>query len=74
MRPYSRDQPDSAFVLRTRDEEYVVRWANIHAQPARSPAKAHVMPGGVKLNVTWCDPAGTVAAWKSPLARRIVVL
>jgi hypothetical protein len=39
---------------------------------ASDPSKARTaqfIPGGVKLNVMWCDPAGIVTAWNSPSAR-----
>jgi hypothetical protein len=31
---------------------------NISATPASKPSSAQFTPGGTKLNVMWCDPAG----------------
>jgi len=61
-------------VVRTRDDDKRrAVGANMSAHPPSRPRTAQFIPGGTKVNVIWCDPAGTVTAWNSPSARRIAV-
>ncbi len=68
------DQVAAETHLRTRNEDALLAvGTNISATPASKPRSAQFMPGGAKLNVMWCDPAGTVTAWNSPSALWIAV-
>ncbi len=55
------DQVAAQTHLRTRNEDALLAMGtNLRATTATMPSAAQLMPGGTKLGVMWCDPAGTV--------------